>query len=256
MADPQSRRALAAAWRWPAALLLTGCLGVASAQSLVGPTPTEWSALSPAQRTALAPLARDWASISPAQQQKWIEIAHRHGSLPPDEQARLSQRMTEWARLSPQDRARARVNFQEARQLSPEERQQQWESYRALPADQKRALAERAQRPSAPAKPKGPASETSAGIKSSVVRPPAATVPARPVGPTVVQRGAGATTNLVSKPPAPPLHQQTGLPKVAATPEFVDKATLLPQRGAQGAAVTPSAAPTASPGTPKSNASR
>jgi hypothetical protein len=52
-----------------------------------------------------------------------------------------------------------------------------------------------------------------------------------------VQRGAGATTNLVSKPPAPPLHQQAGLPKVAATPGFVDNATLLPQRGAQGAAV-------------------
>jgi hypothetical protein len=52
-----------------------------------------------------------------------------------------------------------------------------------------------------------------------------------------VQRGAGATTNLVSKPAAPPLHQQAGLPKVAATPGFVDPATLLPRRGAQGAAV-------------------
>jgi hypothetical protein len=63
------------------------------------------------------------------------------------------------------------------------------------------------------------------------------------VSPTVVQRGAGATTNLVSKPAAPPLHQQAGLPKVAATPGFVDRATLLPQRGAQGAAaVAPAAA--------------
>jgi hypothetical protein len=32
------------------------------------------------------------------------------------------------------------------------------------------------------------------------------------------------------------LHQQVGLPKVAATPGFVDAETLLPQRGAQGAA--------------------
>jgi len=40
----------------------------------------------------------------------------------------------------------------------------------------------------------------------------------------------------MSKRPAPPAHQQTGLPKIAATPEFVDRTTLLPQRGAQGAA--------------------
>jgi hypothetical protein len=32
------------------------------------------------------------------------------------------------------------------------------------------------------------------------------------------------------------LHQQAGLPKVAAMPGFVDSATLLPTRGAQGAA--------------------
>jgi len=69
--------------------------------------------------------------------------------------------------------------------------------------------------------------------KASVERAPAA---AQPVGPTVIQRGAGATTNLVSKPATPPLHQQAGLPKVAATPGFVDSATLLPKRGAQGAA--------------------
>jgi hypothetical protein len=52
----------------------------------------------------------------------------------------------------------------------------------------------------------------------------------------VVQRGAGATTSLVSKPATPPLHQQSGLPKVSASPGFVDSATLLPRRGAQGAA--------------------
>lgn len=210
----------------------------ATAQSLVGPDRTEWSALTLAQRSALAPLQRDWSAISPAQQQKWIELANRKHTLPPDEQARVSQRMTEWARLSPQERARARLNFQEARQLSTEDRQQQWESYRALPADQRRALAESAQRSTAQ-KPKTPP-EPLNPAKSNVVRGTTAPVTApRPVGPTVVQRGAGATTNLVSKPPAPPLHQQAGLPKVAATPEFVDKATLLPQRGAQGAAVAP-----------------
>jgi hypothetical protein len=36
--------------------------------------------------------------------------------------------------------------------------------------------------------------------------------------------------------PTPPRHQQAGMPKIAATPGFVNDATLLPQRGPQGAA--------------------
>jgi hypothetical protein len=197
---------------------------------------TDWSRLSPQQRSVLAPLERDWARTTPAQQQKWVEVANRFGSLPSDEQARMQERMGEWSRLSPQDRARARLNFQEARQVGREERQQQWEAYRALPADQRRALAEQAQAPRAGAAPTRARNNEEGRVKSNVVRAPAAPAP-QPVGPTVVQRGAGATTNLVSKPASPPLHQQAGLPKVAATPGFVDRTTLLPQRGAQGAAV-------------------
>jgi hypothetical protein len=41
---------------------------------------------------------------------------------------------------------------------------------------------------------------------------------------------------------APPAHHQTGMPKIAATPGFVDPATLLPKRGPQGAAVRSAAA--------------
>jgi Protein of unknown function (DUF3106) len=197
---------------------------------------TDWSRLSPQQRSVLAPLERDWSRTTPAQQQKWVEVANRYHSLPPDEQARMQQRMSDWSHLPPQDRARARLNFQESRQVGREERQQQWEAYRALPPEQRRALAERAQSGSAPSRtPRAPSDNNDGGVKSNVVRSPALP-PARPVGPTVVQRGAGATTNLVSKPAAPPLHQQAGLPKVAATPGFVDDATLLPRRGAQGAA--------------------
>lgn len=218
--------------------LLAGGAQVAWAQGLVGPSPVDWSRLAPAQRSALAPLERDWSQITPAQQQKWLDVANRFGSMPPEERSRLQQRMGEWSRLSPQERARARLNFQEARQLSPVERQQQWEAYRSLPADQRRALADRnapaAQSARSAARP-GAAAGTE---KSNVVRAPSA-VPARPVGPAVVQRGAGATTNLVSKPAQPPLHQQAGMPKVAATPGFVDGTTLLPQRGAQGAAARP-----------------
>lgn len=203
-----------------AVALLAGTGGVAPAQTLVGASRTEWSALNPGQRSVLAPLERDWSSIPTVQQQKWLEVAGRYPRLPADERARLTQRMTEWSRLSPQDRAKARVNYQEARQASRDDRQQHWADYNALPAEQRRALAERG-RPG------------SAATPASTIQPtrPAA----QPVGPMVVQRGAGATTNLVSKPPAPPLQQQAGLPKVVANPGFVEPATLLPQRGPQGA---------------------
>ena len=219
-----------------AALLLAWITvaGAVLAQGHAGSGPVTWSQLSPAQRTVLTPLERDWASISPARQQKWAEVANRFPAMPADERSRVQQRIAEWSRLSPQERASTRLNFQEARQISPDERRQQWEAYRALPADERRALAESAahQRP-ASAAPRRP--DTDARAKSSVVRAPAAAAP-QPVGPMVVRRGTGATTNLVSKPAAPPLHQQAGLPKVAATPGFVDSATLLPKRGAQGAA--------------------
>ncbi len=215
---------------WLAALALLAAASLTQAQ-------TDWARLNPQQRSVLAPLERDWSRVTPAQQQKWLEVANRYNTLPPDEKARVQERMSEWSKLSPQDRARARLNFQEARQLGREERQQQWEAYRALPPEQRRELAERS-RPAdnAPQRALRPLADEPAGAKSNVVRAPAAPS-AQPVGPTVVQRGAGATTNLVSKPTAPPLHQQAGLPKVAATPGFVDSATLLPKRGAQGAAV-------------------
>jgi hypothetical protein len=41
----------------------------------------------------------------------------------------------------------------------------------------------------------------------------------------------------MNQTPLPPASIQHGLPKIAATPGFVDPATLLPRRGPQGAAV-------------------
>jgi len=222
-------------------VLLLACAaaaGTAQGQTLAGTGPVAWAKLSPAQRSVLTPLERDWSGIAPGQQQKWIELANRFPALPADERGRVQQRIAEWSRLTPQQRASARLNFQEVRQLSPQERQQQWDAYRALPTDQRHALAERAERPRTPA---SSPRNGDASVKSSVVRAPAQ-AQAHPVGPTVIQRGSGATTSLVSKPTTPPLHQQTGLPKVAATPGFVDSATLLPKRGAQGAAAAQSAA--------------
>jgi hypothetical protein len=66
----------------------------------------------------------------------------------------------------------------------------------------------------------------------------------RPIGPALVQAKPGASTTLIGKPAAPPAHQQTGMPKIAASPGFVDRNTLLPLRGPQGAAaLAPHSAP-------------
>jgi hypothetical protein len=217
-----------------ALLVLLAAQAPAGAQGLAGPDAVPWSSLTPNQRAAIGQLEGQWNQLTPSQQHKWLEVANRLPNRPAPEQERTQQRMGDWSRMAPQERAQTRANFQELRGLSREERQQQWEAYQALPPDQRRALAERAaagdRNPGRPL--------PLQGEKSSVVQPPVL-LPARPVGPTVVQRGGGATTELVSRPLAPPLHQQTGLPKVVATPGFVDSATLLPQRGAQGAAAQP-----------------
>jgi len=195
-----------------------------------------WASLTPTQRAALAPLQRDWASIDAARREKWLEVASRFPTMPPDERQRVRERMAEWARMSPAERTRARLQFQEARQFSPQDRQARWEAYQALPEERRRELQQRASPPVAArdADAKGVAAIVS-GTKRNIVTPPKAT-PARPVTPTVVQARPGATTTLMSQPRLPPAHHQTGLPKIAATEGFVDKDTLLPRRGPQGAA--------------------
>jgi len=207
-----------------------------------------WQDLSPAQRSSLKPLERDWASIDASSKQKWQEIAARYPNLPPAEQQRISTRMTEWVKLSPRERGQARLNFQASRQLTPEERQARWQAYQSLTPEQRGKLAERAA-PGGPAAPRGneaarkPSTPPRDGVqaKSNIVPNPSYAAPPRAVAPTVVQAAPGATTSLMSKRAAPPTHQQPGLPKIAASPGFVDKQTLLPQRGPQGAAVAPPA---------------
>lgn len=209
---------------------------VQAAPPLAGPA---WSSLSPAQRTALAPLERDWAGIDAPRKQKWLEIAARFDRMAPDERSRVQQRMSDWVRLSPKQRNEARQNFQGAKELSTEERQQRWEAYKELPEDQKRGLAARAKAGNAQGPKARPVPPPGAPKVNTVPNPLLEARQAKPVAPSVVQARPGATTKLISSKPAPPLHQQTGLPKVAATPEFVDSTTLLPQRGPQGAATEP-----------------
>ena len=212
-----------------------------------------WAELNATQKASLKPLERDWAGIDSDRKLKWMAIGERMPTMPADERARIQARMTEWAAMSPQQRGQVRLNFQEAKQVAPADRRAQWEAYQALPAEQKRQLAARAVPPAASAAPRpnsnnnnAPRSDrpdrNAAQAKSNIVPNPAFAAPPKPVGPTVVQARPGATTTLISKVPAPPKHQQTGLPKIAATPEFVDKNTLLPQRGPQGAATRSAAA--------------
>lgn len=201
-----------------------------------------WSALNPAQKAALAPLASDWAGIDATRRQKWLEVAAKFPSMPADERARVQARMAEWARLSPSERAGARLQFQEVRKLPAEERQAKWQAYQALSAEERSTLAQRARPPQRSAtgaetpRPRTVAVESMPSAKRNLVAP-AQPTPTRVVAPTVVQAKPGATTMSMTKRAAPPLHHQAGLPKIAATPAFVDPDTLLPRRGPQGAAV-------------------
>ena len=221
-----------------------------------------WRDLKAAQQASLKPLEQDWSAIDAPRKQKWLQLVARFPKMSAPEQERVRARMADWAKLTPQERGQTRLNFQEARQLPNQDRQASWDAYQALPAEQKRQLAARAAPVSAPAAGSIAAPGAAPGAAADIARKPGS-VDARPdrgdkaardaalaksnivpnpafanrpgaVSPTVVRASPGATTTSISKRATPPSHQQTGLPKIAATPEFVDRNTLLPQRGPQG----------------------
>jgi hypothetical protein len=224
-----------------------------------------WRDLTPSQRQALAPLEREWASIDAPRKQKWLALAGRFYSLDPEARARITDRMSEWARLSPVERGQARIRFEEARQVPVPDRKERWRAYQALPADAKQMLAARAASAAASSRADtGRRDATTAKIRNGRdsreakvnVVPSVTTVqPPRQVTPTLVQAGPGATTTLITRRPAPPAHQRTGMPKIAATPEFINRATLLPRRGPQAPVPARLAAPAsaAAPALPSSS---
>jgi hypothetical protein len=201
---------------------------------------TPWASLTSSQKSALKPLEREWGSIDAPRKVKWLEIANKFSTMPPAEQARVQNRMEDWAKMSPKERGQVRLNYKEAQQVPAQERKARWEAYQALPPDQQKQLAARAVPPARKAG--TDASPESTGTKSNVV--PNSSYAPRPkaVAPTVAQAQPGATTNLITKRPSPPAHQQAGLPKIASTSGFVDQSTLLPKRGPQGAATRSAAA--------------
>ena len=205
-----------------------------------------WQALSPAQRQALAPLEREWPTIDAQRKQKWLQIAERYPSLPPQERDRIAQRMNEWARLTPAERGEMRLRYQEAQQVPAPDRSAKWQEYQNLPPDAKQQLAARAAASTPSARPDpfpgskpAPNGREGSQAKANVVPNPTLAQRPKPVAPTVVQAAPGATTRFITRPVTPPEHQQSGMPKIAATPEFVNRATLLPKRGPQAAAIAP-----------------
>jgi hypothetical protein len=239
-----------------------------SATATVREEGIRWSALTPPQREALAPLERDWPGIDSPRKQKWIALAGRFNTLSPEERARIHTRMVEWAKLTPAERGQARLRFEEARQLPVPDRSERWRAYQALPPEQRQQLAARAataaSAPRDAASKPAKAGRDSKEAKFNVVPNPALAQQPRPVAPTMVQAAPGATTTVITRRPAPPPHQQSGMPKIATTPEFVNRTTLLPQRGPQAAAVAPAPAaaplpaarPSPAPAAPPAGASR
>ncbi len=214
------------------------------AQPLAAHTETgpHWDNLTLAQQQTLAPLRQDWQGIDAARKQKWLEVAGRFDQLPVAERSRIQQRMAEWARLPPAERARVRQQFLETRSISADERQARWQEYQTLPPEKRQQLAaqaqqreaqqRQAQQRSTPAtQAPVPAVQAKANVLS--LKPPP---PVKVVTPSVLQARPGATTTTVATRPQAAAHQQAGLPKIAATPDFVDPTTLLPRRGAQAAA--------------------
>jgi len=224
---------------WLAAAALSVVLAASADTPERGPV---WSSLTAAQQQVLAPLQRDWSSIAVEPKQKWLEVAGRLPNMPADERTRVQERMAEWSRMTPAERARARVQFQAVRRISPEERQARWQEYQQLPDGERSQFAEKARTDreaakaaAATARERGGPTGPAAGKSNTVgaVRTPASTGTVT----NLQQAKPGATTTTIATRPAPPAHHQAGLPKIVATPGFVDGATLLPQRGPQGAAV-------------------
>lgn len=227
-----------------AALAAAALTLMVPAQATTRDDEPRWEQLTAAERHVLAPLQHEWPSIDATRKQKWRELAAQFPRLSPDRQELLSSRMKAWARMTPAERSAARLRYQEAKQISEAERRARWQSYQSLPEDQRKALADQAKRRVTPALPAKPAAPGLAEVqpKSNIASPRQAT-PSTPraVAPGTVRATVGASTRPIDERPIPPRHPQSALPKIVASPEFVDRSTLLPRRDAQGATAVPTA---------------
>ncbi len=225
------------------AVALVGALVMGSAALAASDKGTAWSSLTMQQQQALSPLQRDWTSLDANRRQKWLEVAGHFPAMPSDERQRVQARMAEWARLTPAERSQARLQFQEVRQLPAQERSAKWQAYQALPEAEKKSLAQRAKPPARVASGPEVAGKPRDGVTAARAVPSTASgASGRATAPIVVQARPGATTTTMSTRANAPLHRLQGAPKIAATADYVDPATMLPRRTV---AVTPP--PTSSP---------
>jgi hypothetical protein len=220
-----------------------------------------WQALTPGQRKALEPLAAQWGQLDDNGRQKWIKVASRFDALTPQERQRLQERMKQWAALPPSERGEARLRFQQTRQLPSDERQQKWAAYQSLSLEDRQDLTRQAQRRTRTVMladntvgPREAGQAFAAKRQTAAASAPGKSnvVPSVPTGlsgpnaqgalrvvvaPTLVKASTGATTNLVTRQPAPSVHQASGSTKITASKDYVDPVTLLPRKGAQSAAM-------------------
>ncbi len=208
-----------------------------------------WNGLTAAERKSLAPLERDWIYLPTEQRRLWLEMAQRLPTMNADRQQRIQARMAEWARMTPAERGQARLRYIQSQRTGTEDPEKRWDDYKALTNEQKKQFAARA----APSPASAPGQKLRSGnvaaaeranadatvTKSNLVPNPNFSAQPQSITSTMMKAGPGASTTTVTKRATPPSHQQTGLPKIAASPGFVDKSTLLPKRGPQGAAVAP-----------------
>lgn len=193
--------------------------------------PANWHELTPKQQALLAPLERDWPEISDAQRSKWLSATPTLATMSGEEIKRVHDRIRDWTLLSGSERLNARISFQVSRQLTPEQRQARWEAYKALPAEERRALAEKAlARRQALAEAPARAAKPAVTQRKSDATPsaPALVTPAL-VTSILVQAKPGATTVLITRDLARPPHLHEGQVRMA-DPKLLDPRTLLPLR--------------------------
>ncbi len=231
----------------------------------LGPLEEDWPGIDASRKQKWLDLAARYPSMSVAERQRVQERMADWARLTPTQRGETRANFQQATRVLPQDRQAQ----WEAYQALPDAERSRLASQAAAVAASSRAgtaagsAASSTSRPagttplaaqgSANAAPAAAGSTSATGSgretvsrpvanatpKSNIVPNPTFATTIRSVSPAVVRAGPGATTTLITKQPLPPVHQQPGLPKIAATPTLVDQATLLPQRGPQAAQGTP-----------------
>lgn len=214
----------------PAAPASRPPLAKAVAPAALSVPPAQWSGLTPKQQALLAPLERDWPEIAESQRSKWLSATPTLATMSGEEIKRVHDRMRDWARLSQADRLNARISFQVTRQLTPEQRQARWEAYQALPAEERRALAEkaRARRQAQAGAPARRAKAIAAPAPAQAASAPRLAPPTLVTG-SLVQAKPGATTVLITRDLAARGRRAAVPLKLAPEPGRLDPKTLLPR---------------------------